>query len=225
MTLQPALIAYLNGQIAAGLAPEQIRSTLRYALAEWGAETDIEEIVSYLYERLRNDALLRETLRVMLARSLSPEESIGMPDEMDAQIRQRLFATTDRKAPRAEPVRRGRDHPQFELFTVDPDWKTAGPVLSRLVWLAHEYERAWQASEGRPEQPTARRQTILWRAVARAGHLDPTALTELQAYQDIQPLDPDILAELEDLQSKMQKMLDGIHGLLDAARLKEPHAR
>ncbi len=225
MTLQPALLTYLNGQIAAGLSPEQIRSTLRYALAEWGAETDVEEIVSYLYEHLRDDALLRETLRLVLARSLSPDESIGMPVEMDAQIRARLFAPTEKKAPRAEPIKRGRDHPHFELSTVDPDWKTAGPVLSRLVWLAHERELAWQASEGRPEQPAARRQTILWRAVARAGHLDATALTELQAYQDMQPLDPDILAELEDLQAKMQKMLDGIQGLLDAARVKEPHAR
>jgi hypothetical protein len=35
MTLQPALIVYLNGQIAAGLAPERIRS-MRAMLAEWG---------------------------------------------------------------------------------------------------------------------------------------------------------------------------------------------
>jgi hypothetical protein len=125
---------------------------------------------------------------------------------MDAQIRQRLFGIPEIKAPPSANVIQGRDHPHFELFAVDPDWKTSGPVLSRLVWMAHQHERAWEASEGRPEQPIVRRQTILWRAVARAGHLDTTALTELQAYQDMQPLDLEILAELEDLQGKMQKM-------------------
>ncbi len=247
MTLQPALIAYLDGQIAAGLAPEQIRSMLRDALGRWGAETDLEEIVSYLYERLRDDRLWRETLRSRLARSLAEDDPIEMPAEMDARIRQRLFGTSE-KSPLPPPVNRGgdpssarpasyrlptsspaivnpgRDHPHFESYAVDPDWEKVGPVLSRLVWLAREHELAWEASAGDPRQPDARRRAILWRALVRAGHLDFTALTELQDYQDMQPLDPDILTELDDLQSKFRKMLDGIQGLLDTARVKEPYA-
>lgn len=224
MALQPALIAYLNGQIAAGLAPDQIRTMVRYALAEWGAETNIEEVSAYLYERLRGDELLREALRSMLARGLDPAAASAMPPEMDARIRQRLFGATAKSNQRRDRALLGRDHPLFELSAVDPNWATAGPVLSRLVWLADEHEREWEASAGRPEQSQARRRTILWRAVARIGHLDTTALSELQAYQDMQPLDVDILDELEDLQVKMQKMLDGIQGLLDHARVKEPHA-
>jgi hypothetical protein len=246
MTLQPALLADLERQIAAGLAPEQVRSMVRDVLDNWGNEAKLDDVLSYLYERLRTDPALSEVLRGLLARSLADADDLfEMPLEMDADIRQRLFRTAEKKAVDPAPTshsrqllqagltssrlpvfdgaaaNQGRDHPHFESYSVDPDWATVGPVLSRLVWLAREQELVWTTH---PHDPDARRRAILWRAVARAAHLDVTALTELQDYQKALLLDPDVLVELENVATRMQMMSDGIRGLLDTARLKEPHA-
>jgi hypothetical protein len=220
MTLQPALLAYLERQIAAGLAPEQVRSMVRDVLDNWGNEAKLDDVLSYLYERLRTDPALSEVLRGLLARSLA-DDVPDMPAALDADIRRQLFGAPAHKAPPPEPVNHGRDHPHFGAYAVDPDWATVGPVLSRLVWLAREQELAWAAN---PHQPEARQRALLWRALARLGHLDFNALTELQNFLDMQPLERDAAAELASLAAKMQRMSDGIQSLLDAARVKEPHA-
>jgi hypothetical protein len=229
MTLSPALLDYLDHQIAAGLAPEQVRRILDEALQRWGAETSAAEIIDYLYERLRaeatSSAAASEVLRAVLARSLLVAEQSELPAEMDADIQQQLFRTAAPQALlptfSATAVPQGRDHPHFESYSVDPDWEKAGPVLSRPVWLAREQELIWASH---PHDSAARRRVILWRAVARAAHLDLTALTELQDYQNMQLLEADVLAELDDLADIMQQMAAGINDLRNLARVKEPHA-
>lgn len=245
MTLTKPLLQYVDDQIAAGMSTDQLQALIREVLTRW--EVDPVELTQYLFEQMKEDVLGREQLRFAVFQSVTDDPTLTMPADMDARIRQRLFGTTDKQPQASDPVPpsrvprhtgsfvfrstahsvaayHGGDQPNFENFAVDPDWETVGPVLSRLVWFAREHELAWKNSTSGPQKAEARRRAIQWRAVARVGHLDATALTELEDYRADLPLESNVQLELEDLAQRFEKMSDGIRNLLETSRVKEPHA-
>jgi hypothetical protein len=205
MTLQPALMTYLDRQIAAGLAPEQVRNMLRTVLDRWGAETDLDELSAYLYKRLRSDALLSETLRNVLARSLAENDAIGMPAEMDAQIRQQLFGQAAPADPPA-PLVQGRDMP--EMIAINTPWD------AEIYNKVSAYKQAWEDSPYSTDRAAARRNMILWRAIERIMHLDFTALEELRAEQQKHSLSPEFIEQLFICKNQLLKMVEGIEQLV-----------
>jgi len=204
MTLSNVLLKYLDDQIAAGLSTGKFQEIFRY-ISTIGT-VDLAEVAQYLYGHVQADGLLQADLRWALLLSLTDDQSILMPEDMDARIRQRLFGQPVAQAEPPAPPIQGRDQP--ELATINTPWDAE--IYNKVA----AYQRAWEDAPRVRDRAMARRYMILWRAIERIKHLDFTALEELQAEHEQQALDAEFVEQLRICREQLLRMVDGIDQLV-----------